>query len=137
LHLPLDVRQGMVEAYTSRESIIATVRQVLAANLLASDDLEAVVFDSLRGAPAAKAAWPLATSQEDITDAVADIALPTLVISGEEDSVDPPSMLKQALLPRIAQATLHLLPGVGHLSPLEAPLEIAGLIRAFAAQTAG
>lgn len=136
LHLPLDVRQGMVEAYTSRESIIAAVQHMLAAKSPAPEDLEAVVFDSLRGAFAAKAAWPLAASQEDITSAVAAIAVPTLVISGEEDRVDPLSMLKQALLPRIPQPTLHLLPGVGHLSPLEAPLEIAGQIRTFAAQAA-
>jgi pimeloyl-ACP methyl ester carboxylesterase len=131
LGLPLAVRQGMVEAYASRASIVATVEHVLAGRALDADDLDTVISDSLRGARAAKSSWPLATSQEDIGDAVASIGVPTLVISGEQDRVDPPAVLQRELLPRIPQATLHLLPGVGHLSPLEAPAEIAGRIGAF------
>lgn len=60
------------------------------------------------------------------------IRVPTLVISGEEDRVDPPAVLRQELMSRIPQATLHLLPGIGHLSPLEAPGDLAALIRGFA-----
>jgi pimeloyl-ACP methyl ester carboxylesterase len=131
LGLPLEVRQGMVEAYASRESIVATVEQVLAGSVLDEDVLEAVIADSLRGSRAARAAWPLASSQEDIGDAVASITVPTLVISGEHDRGDPPAVLQRELLPRIPQARLHLLAGVGHLSPLEAPDEIAALIEAF------
>jgi pimeloyl-ACP methyl ester carboxylesterase len=131
LRLPLDVRQGMVQAYVDRAHIIATVDQVLTATALAPDDLETVIADSLRGAPAAKTAWPLAASQEDISDAVTAIAVPTLIISGERDRVDPPAVLIQELLPRIPQATLHRLPGIGHLSPLEAPADLAGLIGTF------
>lgn len=131
LGLPLEVRQGMVGAYISRESVIATVEQVLAGRRLAPEDLESVVEDSTRGAAAAKAAWPLNASQEDITGKVSDISVPVLVISGEEDRVDPPSVLRKELLPRIPQAELRLLAGVGHLSPLEAPLELASLIKSF------
>lgn len=136
LGLPLAVREGMVEAYGTRESIVATIEQVLAAKSLDQNDLEAVVSDSLRGARAAKAAWPLAASQEDICEVLPGIEVPTLVISGTEDRVDPPSVLKQELLPRIPQAELRLLPGIGHLSPLEAPGEVAALIRAFAVSLA-
>lgn len=132
LGLPLDVRQNMVGAYASCDSIVATVEQVLAGSSLAPDDLETVVADSLRGSLSAKAAWPLAASQENISEAVASIAVQTLVISGEKDRVDPPTVLQRELLPRIPQAKLHLLPGIGHLSPLEAPREIAALVGAFA-----
>jgi pimeloyl-ACP methyl ester carboxylesterase len=132
LALPLEVRQGMVGAYTSRESIIATIKDVLAGSGLPFDDLEAAIVDSLRGAAAAKAAWPLSASQEDITQAVVGVVVPTLVIAGELDRVDPPSVLRRELLPRIPQATMHVLPGIGHLSPLEAPQELAGLIQTFA-----
>ncbi len=132
LNLPLDVRRGMVGAYADRATIIATVKQVLAANPLDPDDLEAVIADSLAGAPAAKAAWPLAASQEDITRAIVEITVPTLVISGEEDRVDPSAVLTRELLPHIPQAELRLLPGIGHLSPLEAPRNVAGLVRTFA-----
>ena len=132
MNVPLAVRQGMVNAYDSRESILATVEQVLAANPLQPGDLEAIVQDSLRGAPAAKAAWPLKASQEDISEQAAMIRVPTLVISGEKDQVDPPAVLQHELMTRIAHATMHILPGSGHLSPLEAPGDLAELIRAFA-----
>jgi pimeloyl-ACP methyl ester carboxylesterase len=132
LALPLDVRRGMAAAYADRASIVETVEQVLAATTLDPDDLETVIADSLAGASAAKAAWPLAASQEDITAEVAAIAVPTLVISGEKDRVDPPAVLTRELLTRIPQATLHICPGIGHLSPLEAPRDVAELIRTFA-----
>jgi pimeloyl-ACP methyl ester carboxylesterase len=132
MNVPLEVRQGMVHAYDSRDSIVATVEQVLAAAPLRPDDLETVVQDSLQGAPAAKAAWPLAASQEDIGAQAALIRVPTLVISGDQDRVDPPALLRQELMTRIPHATLQILPGIGHLSPLEAPGDLAALILDFA-----
>lgn len=132
LNMPLDVRQDMVGAYDSRTSIVTTVEQVLTSTPLNPDDLETVVSDSLQGSTAAKAAWPLAASQEDITAQVALIRVPTLVISGEKDRVDPPAVLQQELMPRIPQATLYTLAGIGHLSPLEAPADLAALIQKFA-----
>jgi pimeloyl-ACP methyl ester carboxylesterase len=132
LHLPLEIREGMVRAYDTRDSIIMTVDQVLAPNGLDPEDLETVIADSLAGAPAAKAAWPLVTSQEDITAEVANIDVPVIVISGERDRVDPPDVLRRELLPRIPQARLHVLPQIGHLVPFEAPDEIADLVRTFA-----
>ena len=132
LDLPLAVRQGMVRAYDTRESVVATVAQVLAPDGLDPADLDAVVEDSLAGAPAAKEAWPLTTSQEDIASALAGIEVPAMVISGAHDRVDPPEVLERELLPRLARAQFHVLPGVGHLSPYEAPDAVATLVRAFA-----
>ena len=132
LGLPLSVREGMVAAYDTRESIVATVAQVLAPGGLAPEDLAGVISDSLSGAPAARAAWPLVTSQEDITADVARIVVPTIVLSGTDDRVDPPDILRRELLARVPQARLHELPHAGHLLPLEAPAAVARLLRAFA-----
>lgn len=138
LALPLDARQGMVHAYDSRESIVATLQQVLAPDGLSDGDLDTVIADSLAGASSAKATWPLATSQEDITAVVPLIDVPVIVISGEHDRVDPPELLRREVLPRIPQAKLVVLPGVGHLLPLEAPADLANVIKAFVlAQTRG
>jgi 3-oxoadipate enol-lactonase len=132
LALPLAVRQGMVQAYATRESIMATVAHALAPDGLRPQDMEQVVADSLAGAMAARQAWPLATSQEDITGAMARITVPVLVISGAHDRVDPPAVLREELLTRLPQAQMHVLPQVGHLAPLEAPEDLADLLRAFA-----
>ena len=132
LDLPLAARQAMVRAYDTRESVVATVSGVLAPDGLAQADLEAVIVDSLAGAPAAKQAWPLESSQENIVSALARIAVPAIVISGEHDRVDPPEVLERELLPRLARAQLHVLRRVGHLSPYEAPDAVANLVRDFA-----
>lgn len=132
LELPLAVRKGMVAAYDTRESIVATVAQVLAPGGLGAEDLAGVIAESLAGAPAARAAWPLAVSQEDITAEAARIAVPTIVLSGADDRVDPPEVLRRELLARVPQARLHVLPDAGHLLPLEVPTTLASLLRAFA-----
>lgn len=95
---------------------------------------EQVIVDSLRGAAQAKAAWPLGGMVEDITADVLSIDVPVLVIAGEFDQVDPPATLQSELLPRIAGARMHVLPGTGHLSPLENPDEVAAAIHQFMQQ---
>lgn len=132
LGLPLEARLGMVRAYDSRQSVIATVEQVLAPGGLSQEDLEAVIGDSLAGAAQARAAWPLSTSQEDITEEVGLIDVPVVVISGEDDRVDPPETLKRELLSRLPQVQLRVLPKAGHLLPYEAPGDIAQILTRFA-----
>ncbi|MDE1150416.1 MAG: alpha/beta hydrolase [Azospirillaceae bacterium] len=129
--LPDKARAMMACAYESRASVEATIDHVLTAKPLSPRDREQVIADSLRGAPPAKAAWPNATSLEDIRDVVGAIDVPTLVIAGEADRVDTVDLLRAELLPRIPQATLHVLPGTGHLSMLESPGEVARLIADF------
>lgn len=129
--IPEAQRQAMTAAYDSRESIGGVLDNVLTANRLTPALREQVIFDSLRGAPQARAAWPNTAMLEDITRDVGSINVPVIVISGELDQVDRVETLQQELLPRINGARLHVLPGIGHLSPLEAPAAVATLIRQF------
>jgi pimeloyl-ACP methyl ester carboxylesterase len=132
MRLPLEARQGMVPAYANRESIKATVEQVLAGKPLSADDLETVMQDSSKGAQPARIAWPLVMSHEDITAQVSSIDVPTIVIGGELDRVDNLSTLEAEVLPRIPHAVLHRMPGTGHLSMLESPKLLAQIILNFA-----
>lgn len=125
-------RAALAGAYESRESVGWALDNVLTGTPLTPDRREQVIEDSLRGAPQAKAAWPNVAMREDITADVAAIEVPVLVIAGERDQVDRVETLKVELLPRIAHAQLEILPGIGHLSPLEAPAAIAAAIRRFA-----
>lgn len=126
-------RATLTGAYQTRESVSFVIDHVLTARPLSVVQREQVIEDSLRGAPQAKAAWPDIAMREDITAATASIDVPTIVISGELDKVDSIETLEAELLPRIPHAALHVLPETGHLSPLEAPGEVAGCIARFVA----
>ena len=124
-------RAVMSGAYASRESVEWVLDNVLTATRLSGDVREQVVADSLAGAAQAKLAWPNVAMLEDITHDVSAIDVPVLVISGDRDQVDSIETLREELLPRVAGARLHVLSGVGHLSPLEAPSQLAAAISDF------
>lgn len=129
--MPPEAREMMAGAYTNRETVEATIDHVLTAKPLSAEDREQVIADSLRGAPAAKVAWPRATSVEDISRQVGAIDVPTAVIAGEADKVDTVDTLKRELMTRIPHAVLHVVPRTGHLSMLESPDDVTRLIRGF------
>ncbi|WP_035565944.1 alpha/beta fold hydrolase [Caballeronia sordidicola] len=131
LALPAEVRAAMEGAYVTRESVGMSIDQMLTAKPLSPKHREQVIEDSLRGAPQAKLAWPRSTSQEDISSEVAAIDVPTIVIAGELDRIDGTAILEAELLTRVTHAVMRVLPGTGHLSPLESPVAIAGIIREF------
>ncbi|WP_175939852.1 alpha/beta fold hydrolase [Caballeronia sp. BCC1704] len=124
-------RATLSGAYASRESVEFVIDHVLTGRPLDAARRERVIEDSLKGAPQAKAAWPEVGMSEDLTAAVASIDVPTVVISGELDRFDRIDTLQSELLPRIPHAAMVVLPGVGHLSPLEAPNDIARVIARF------
>ncbi|WP_248321700.1 alpha/beta fold hydrolase [Caballeronia sp. Sq4a] len=131
MRLPEQERATLSGAYASRESVEFVIDHVLTGRPLDAARRERVIDDSLKGAPQAKAAWPEIGMSEDLTAAVASIDVPTVVISGELDRVDRIDTLQNELLPRIPHAAMVVLPGVGHLSPLEAPNDIARVIARF------
>jgi len=131
LALPPQARAAMATAYLSRESVGMAIDHMLTAKPLVSGLREQVIADSLRGAPQARDAWPASTSGEDICAEVGAIDVPTIVIAGELDRVDPVAVLQAEVLPRIAHAALYVLPATGHLSPLESPDGVAAIIGQF------
>ncbi|WP_174813368.1 alpha/beta hydrolase [Ochrobactrum sp. MC-1LL] len=131
MNLPAAVRESMASAYSSREAVEATIDNVLTAKPLSAEIREQVIKDSLKGAPTAKFAWPQHMSQEDISGHIARIAVPTVVIAGEQDKVDTLDVLRTELMVRMPRAEMHVLAGTGHLLMLESPREVAALIRDF------
>jgi 3-oxoadipate enol-lactonase len=66
----------------------------------------------------------------DVTDRLAEISAPTLVVVGELD-VETPVVYAQALADGIPHAELQVIAGVGHLTPAEAPTEFNAVVRTF------
>lgn len=66
----------------------------------------------------------------DVTDELGEVDLPALVIVGTEDRATPPPLAGE-LAEALPRARLERVEGAGHLSAIEAPDEVTGLVTAF------
>ena len=72
-------------------------------------------------------------ARPDISEALAAIAVPTLVAVGDRDRICTPDDALSLSL-RIPTARFHLLRGCGHLAPLERPGEVTAVLRQWLAE---
>jgi pimeloyl-ACP methyl ester carboxylesterase len=121
-------------AYDSEETVLQGIDQMLTHRALTAELRRQVVEDSLRGGEQARLAWPQQGMIQDLSAGVAAIDVPVLVLAGSHDKVDPPAVLADHLLPLIPTASLAVLTGTGHLSPLEVPDQVAAHLGRFVAQ---
>lgn len=128
MEVPASQRLAMQSAYATRASVEETLDNVLTATVIHGAAREHAIVDSLSGHPDAQAAWPAQVMLEDVSAATRRIDVPTLLLTGERDHVDPPVVLAERLVPFLPDPEVHQLPSVGHLLPLEAPVEVAGYI---------
>lgn len=66
----------------------------------------------------------------DVSEFAADILDRTLLIAADQDDITPLAA-QHTLVERFPDASLEILPGVGHLIHYEVPEQAAGLIRSF------
>lgn len=114
---------GMAASLPSPESVSAdpTLTARIEENILAQRP------EGLAWCQRAMAARP------DRTAVLGGLAGPVLVLVGEEDPVTPVSDAEHMVVAR-RDAELIIVPGVGHLSALEAPTAVAEALAAFAAR---
>jgi pimeloyl-ACP methyl ester carboxylesterase len=62
------------------------------------------------------------------------ISVPTLLVTGGASSTLPPELARSAAA-TMSDVRLHVLPGVGHFVPMQAPNDVSALVRAFLAET--
>jgi pimeloyl-ACP methyl ester carboxylesterase len=68
---------------------------------------------------------------EDISAGLSAVTLPVTVVIGDRDQVEHEATLRETFARFLPQATFQVLKGFGHLSPLEAPDELADACTAF------
>ena len=73
-------------------------------------------------------------SRLDLREALKDVAVPTAVLVGELDRLTPP-VHARAMADVLPDVTAYVeLPGIGHMTPLEAPVEVTTCIRDLTAR---
>jgi len=83
----------------------------------------------VRCAPEARVGWLAAINGMDVTPGLEKIDKPTTVLVGTWDTLTPVRYAKQ-IADAVSGAKLEVLPGFGHMLPLEAPDEVAAAILA-------
>jgi len=135
LRVPDEQKRSMLASYTTPEGIGEALKIISHRPLTIAQRLQ-VTEDSLGGAEAAKVAWLSQGMTLDISEQAGSITAPVCVIVGSADQVEKEAALREALLPLIPHAKFKTIEGVGHLSPLEAPDDVAAAISAFLAESA-
>jgi pimeloyl-ACP methyl ester carboxylesterase len=73
-----------------------------------------------------------ATADAEVSDRVGEISVPTLVATGSDDQRSTPAMA-MALAQALPSGRARVLPGLRHLTPIEAPAVVAAMIDEFTA----
>jgi YbgC/YbaW family acyl-CoA thioester hydrolase len=128
-----------VVAGTARESGAGAIADAMLPRLLAPGTVEASpelaerIRRMMAATPVAGIVGALAAMRDrrDATGLLPTLAgLPALVIVGEEDAITPPDGARR-IAAAIPGARLVVVPGAGHLTPVERPSETTAAIRDF------
>lgn len=113
---PAEMAEGVVDAITADGfDGVERTRAVAAFGRIPSDGLRAAVE---------------CLPTHDVVDRLGEIAAPALVVVGELDE-ETPVAYAEVLAERVPNAELRVIPGVGHLTPAEAPDEFNALVEGF------
>lgn len=129
--IPDLVRERMLTAHGTREAAIETLRCNWHREMV-GDCLENAILADLETMDHDWRHWLETGSREDISELLAHVEVPTLVITGDKDAGMTPNMLNREVVSKIPGARLEVIPDAGHFLPIEAPDEVAELILGFA-----
>jgi len=117
-------RAASLAAYGQRAKAEKTFANIT--NLpLPAEWRERVIADNLRTTQAAWDAWLRHGSREDISALMPRVTVTCRLLVGEHDRAISPEAQRQQTLPLLPAGTkLEVVPGAGHLLPLEAPTHI-------------
>ena len=124
-----DERERLIAGWADAGSASETLRQITA-EPLPGPVRKRTLDDMLRVSEPAWTAWLRYGSREDWSVTMAEITVPTTILSGTCDAVLPTDLLRRELVVRLPQARLTTVAGAGHLLPVEAANAVADAIAA-------
>ncbi|XVS67066.1 alpha/beta fold hydrolase [Actinosynnema sp. CA-299493] len=103
-------------------------------NVVALPAVAEHVLGMMRGTPpeGAAAGWRGRAERPDYLDSLSRVAVPALVVVGEEDEYTPVAVAER-MHAAIPGSTLAVIPGAGHLPNLERPAEFTDAVERFLA----
>jgi pimeloyl-ACP methyl ester carboxylesterase len=105
---------------------------------LPDDVREVAIADAQRVNLDAWRAWVDHSSREDWSNRIEPLAYPVLLICGEDDQQVPgPDDQRRTTLAAFANSQLEVIPGAGHLMPMQKPLALSQLMLSFAKKLFG
>lgn len=122
------VRTHGVEAFAEGFLKAVLAPETLARNRAVTEKVRTMITQN-SSAGIAGTLIALAT-RTDTTDFLASIAVPSLILVGQQDTLTPPEAAR-ALHSRIASSELHVIPGAAHLSNMENPGSFNASLLAF------
>ncbi|KAJ7241719.1 Alpha/Beta hydrolase protein [Mycena haematopus] len=138
LELPAEMREQQITAYSSRESAELALKYALLGSEVGADELHRLVDDCVGGNEHARMAWPCTGTQEDyeMLLAAGSVKIPVAVVVGGLDKIETPARVHEKVVQVLEKAgapavTVTMLGSVGHMMPVEAPLELEEIIRDF------
>lgn len=131
LSLPPDMREQQIHAYDNANSAEFVAKNVLTETFRSRDLPAFVVDDMCRGNRWAREAWPAYAMAEDVSEAAGRITTHVLVLAAEKDVVEPLERVRTEVCRRIQGARMEVVSGSGHLSPIDAPEDVARHILGF------
>ena len=117
-------RASLLACQTSYAAARQAARKICGQRLPAAL-VQQVIDDRLRTSPAAWRWWLASGSCESVQEGIAQINVPIQVLSGALDIDIPSAVIEREVMARMPLAHMRLLPGCGHLLPLEAPQAVA------------
>ncbi|GAB2990933.1 alpha/beta hydrolase [Amycolatopsis acidiphila] len=121
-----------VAARAEAEGVSGWLAESMLPNLLAPStppDIVETTRELIDSQPPSGVAWAARAmaARPDSTDVLAAADVPALVVVGEEDGLTPPEAAT-AMAAALPKSELVVLPGTGHLTPLEAPAALTEAI---------
>ncbi|CAD6585755.1 MAG: hypothetical protein CYPHOPRED_003187 [Cyphobasidiales sp. Tagirdzhanova-0007] len=116
--IPREQRAAMLTSYQSQDGIEQALT-VLAGRHLTDAEREGVITDTLGGAQGAKTEWTERGMIAVIDERLREYQGPVTVVVGELDKVEKPEALRAIYGSGLPQAKFEIVPGVGHLVPIE------------------
>lgn len=128
-------RAHLLASWGDREAMAAVVDKIIVRPLSRSDR-EQQVEDMLATSKAAWRGWLNQGSREDVSGSLDKVVVPIAVISGGGDQTISAAVLRRELIQRAPMATMEIVPGAGHLLPMEAGDEVAAILERIGCEPA-